>query len=73
MSSKRMDVNFSLFNNHVNDAGKRAMKVLKDNFPDFYKEIKKADEVGIMSLFNVEPTKAALVYVALVTAFVNKY
>ena len=73
MSNEKEDVIFSMFKNHVNDAGKRAMKVLKENFPDFYKEVKKADKNGIMSLFNVDPTEAALVYAALVTAFVNKY
>lgn len=73
MSIERMDSQISVFNLHVNDAGKRALKVMEDNFPDFYKEIKKEYDEGIMSIFNYEPTLATGMFCALVTAFVNKY
>jgi len=71
--SKKMDVYFSVFNQHKNNAEKRALKVMKDNFPNLYKEIKKAQKEGIMVIFKQEPTEASLMYSALITAFVNEY
>jgi hypothetical protein len=73
VKEKKMDVNFSVFNQHINKADKRALRVMKDNFPILFKEIKEIEEVGIMSIFQKDPTNATLMYTALVTAFVNKY
>ena len=69
----KMNVQFSVFNQHVNKAELRAKKVMRDNFPMMYREIRKVEKEGIMSIFNQDPTNATLVYSALVTAFVNKY
>jgi len=73
MKKEKMNPNYSVFNNHVNKAGKRALKVLNENFPAWYIEIRKSEEEGIMSIFNSSPSPASAAYVALVTAFVNKY
>jgi hypothetical protein len=67
-----MDPGFAVFNQHVNDAGKRALKILESQFPSFVEEVKKAEEEGIMVIFNEKPTPATAAYVALVTAFVNE-
>ena len=72
MSKEKMSPSFAVFNNHVNDAGDKALALMEEFFPLHYEEVKKADEDGIMSIFNSEPTKAALIYVAMVTALVNE-
>lgn len=63
---------FSVFNSHVNDAHKRAMKMLRLHFSEFYNEIKKQEKKGIMGIFDKHPTPSTAAYVALVTAFVNE-
>lgn len=68
---ERMGGYISVFNNHINNAGNRAKAVMEEFFPTYYSEIAKADAKGIMSIFGEEPSKATLIYVALVTAFVN--
>jgi len=67
-----MDPYFALFNNHVNDAGERALAVLDEHFSEYAEEIRAAEEEGIMGIMQVDPTFAAVAYVALVTAFVNE-
>ena len=72
MSVERMSPFFAVFNNHVNDAGKKALSLMEEFFPALYEEMKKADDEGIMVIFEAEQTKAAMVYVAMVTALVNE-
>lgn len=73
INKEKIDVHSAVFNQHINKAGLRALKVIKHHFPSMYEEIRKADKKGIMSIFNQEPTETSLVYSALVTAFVNEY
>lgn len=70
---EKMDVQCSVFNQHINKAAKRALKVMRDNYPTMHKEILRATKKGIMSIFINKPTNASLMYTALVTAFVNNY
>ena len=70
---KRMDMYFSVFNNHVNDAHKKAMVELKhQGNKESYKEIEKMVEDGIMGIFDSKPTNATIAYATLVTYFVNQ-
>lgn len=70
----KMSPGFSMFNRHVNDAGKRAMRLLEEQFPTWAERVKALDEEGggIMYLLQVPPEPASAAYVALVTAFVNE-
>ena len=67
-----MDITFSVFNNHVNKADKRARKLMRKHYPDWADEIDKATDKGIMSIFDKAPTPATAAYSMLVTAFVNE-
>ena len=73
MSKKndRMDIYFSVFNSHVNDAHKKAMKVLKKNTPEHFDALSKAHAKGIMSIFDKKPTPATMAYCVLVAAIAN--
>lgn len=73
LKKEKMDPYFSVFNSHVNNAHDRAMEVMKRSFKSHYAKIKKAEAKGIMSIFDTKPAQATLIYVALVTAFVNEY
>ena len=72
---ERMSFGFAVFNLHVNKAGERADAEFIAQFGQkkFDKEIKRYHDAGIMSIFDVaRPTRWQLVWVSLVTAFVNK-
>ena len=71
---ERMDGYFSVFNLHVNKAGKRADKEFKAQFGKkiFNKEIAPLQEKDIMSIFDKEPTMYTMVWVSLVTAYANE-
>ena len=70
--TEKMDPYFAVFNNHINNAHKRAMEDLEVNSPEWIAEILAFEQQGIMGIFNEEPTPATLRYVELVTAFVNE-
>lgn len=69
-----MDVNFSLFNLHKNNAGKRAKELLGRTHPKWLERVEEieTEQNGIMGLFNVEPEPATMVFIGMVAAFVNE-
>ncbi len=67
-----MDITFSVFNGHCNNAEKRAIKLLRKHYPDWADEIEAAKKKGIMSVFDQAPTPATAAFTMLVTAFVNE-
>jgi len=69
-----MDCYNSVFNCHINDADKRARKLLKKVYPAVAKEIKriKKKHNGIMGIFKEPPSPSIYLYVGMVTAFVNQ-
>jgi len=69
-----MDGHFSVFNSHINDADKRAREVMKTFFLDDLKNIEAIEKQhnGIMAIFDCEPKCSTVLYVGLVTAFVNE-
>ena len=74
VTKKKMSAFESVFNGHVNNANKRARKVLADHFPEQLAEVelKEKEGNGIMVILNSEPTMATMAYVVLVTMFVNE-
>ena len=72
---RKMGSMVAVFNQHINDAGKRALKVMEENYPLAYARVVEIEkqEHGIMGIFHQLPEEATMMYVALVTAFVNEY
>ncbi len=70
--AERLGPNMAVFNNHVNDADKRAKALLAEFAPKLAEEIEAAENIGIMSIFAEEATNATAAYAWLVTAFVNE-
>lgn len=72
MSKKYTTPQLAVFNQHVNDAEKTAMKVIKPMLSEeAYAELEALQESGIMAIFDQEPDFHTGGYVALVTAIVN--
>lgn len=71
---ERMDHRFSVFNLHVNNAGKRANAEFIAQFGQeaYDKEIQPSYDEGIMSIFNKEQTVLRSCWVCLVTAYANE-
>lgn len=71
---ERLSHGFAVFNLHINDAGERADAEFIAQFGQekFDRYIKPHHEAGIMSIFEQSPGKWRLIWVALVTAFVNE-
>lgn len=71
---KPMDRHFSVFNGHVNDADKKARRMMEQLNPDYLKRVEELDEQGdgIMNIFNHPPEPATEMYTLLVTAYVNE-
>ena len=69
-----MDVNFSLFNGHKNDADKRARELLRKTHPKLMDRVEEieAEQNGIMGVFNVDLEPATMIFVGMVAAFVNE-
>jgi len=70
--AERMGPTWAVFNGHCNDASDRAIALLKEFYPSWAKEIKKAEKKGIMVIFDKAPTPATAAFSMLVTAFVNE-
>lgn len=70
----KLDPYFAVFNQHINNAGARALQFLEEHFPSSWAgEIRGYEAKGIMSLFDTEaPTPAIAAYLALVTVFANE-
>lgn len=73
-TQERLSQGFAVFNLHINDAGERADAEFIAQFGQktFDRYIKPCHEAGIMSIFHESPGKWRLLWVALVTAFVNE-
>lgn len=71
---ERMDSEFSVFNLHVNDAGKRADAEFKKQFggDKFDEVIAPLHNSGIMGIFTGKPSLHTFSWVSLVTMFVNE-
>lgn len=70
----RMNHMIAVFNNHVNEAGKRADTEYIEQFGQkaFEEHIKPFHEKGIMAIFDEKPTIYTMPWVVLVMAFVNE-
>lgn len=73
-AEKRMDITFSVFNCHVNNAKERATAefVAQYGQENYDKHIAPIDEAGIMTIFHRKPTQYTAAWVTLVTAYVNE-
>jgi hypothetical protein len=69
-----MDLQFSVFNGHVNDADKRARELMKTIASDWLEEVEKIEKEGdgIMAIFNTQATLASICYASIVAAYVNE-
>lgn len=70
----QMDGYFSVFNCHLNNAQKRARKVMRSEDP---KSLTRLDGIirrggGVMAIFQRDPTPETKRFVELVTQFVNE-
>lgn len=70
----RMNHGLAVFNLHVNNAGRRADEEFIAQFGEkrYRRHILPLHRAGIMTIFNKKPNQWQLVWVALVTAFVNE-
>ncbi len=73
--SKMMDIKFSVFNGHINNANKRTKKIMKEIAPDMLKRINQIERKGggIMAIFDYNPSDepAIMMFASMVAAFVN--
>jgi hypothetical protein len=71
---KRLDVHFSIFNLHVNDAGERADVEFKAQFGEakWNEHIKPLHDAGIMSIFQSTPSMYTMAWASLCAYFVNE-
>lgn len=71
---KRMDQYFAVFNLHVNKAGERADRefVAQWGQKRYDRHIQPYRSDGIMAIFGRKPNQWQLIWVSLVTAFVNE-
>jgi len=69
-----MDVYFSVFNGHKNNADKRARELMSRECPDALAEVEKIEreEGGIMAIFHCAPCFATATYAGAVFAYVNE-
>lgn len=70
-----LDMYYSVFNNHLNDANTKTRKLMGQVCPKYLEELERIEEAegGIMGIFhNSEPATAAIIYASMVTAFVNE-
>lgn len=70
--TERLNPQFAVFNQHLNDAADRALALLDEFAPSIAEDIRKIDKKGIMSIFDKPPNESTAAYVWLVTAFVNE-
>lgn len=68
-----MDLYFAVFNEHINQAGKRAVKDVRRKFgTDGEKAIKALRKSGIMVIFKSKPTPLTEFYAERVKQYVNE-
>ncbi len=72
---KMMDVKFSVFNQHINNAEKRTRKIMRGIAPKYLRRVDyiKRKGGGIMAIFDYSPSDepATMMYARMVAAFVN--
>lgn len=71
---ERLSLSLALFNNHVNNADRRARDLMRKLMPVWLEEVERVEKKGngIMYVFMAGYTPATAAYAALVTAFVNE-
>lgn len=70
-----MDMYFSVFNQHINNAGKVAIKTVNKMFDKDNKHLINLNRMykdGIMEIFKIEPNTVTGAYVGIVFYLVNK-
>jgi hypothetical protein len=69
-----LDLNFAVFNGHINNANIRARKLLGAIAPNQLEEVERIEREGdgIMAIFQTPMTPATLMYSSMVCAFVNE-
>ena len=74
MAEEILDGYFSVFNNHINDADRRARAAMRQLCPAFLEQVEAIEKEGngIMAIFQQSPTPATSYYAALVQYFVNE-
>ncbi len=70
----KMDIGFSVFNCHLNNAKNRAIKDVKDKFGEelFKSKLKHHLRNGIMAIFNEKPNEVTQYFADKVTEYVNE-
>lgn len=75
MKEKKYDIFLSVFNQHINNAGKKALKIVNEMYSVDEKEVQELNRMyksGIMKIFKVEPNFATQSYCSIVYCIVNK-
>lgn len=74
MDNEMLSVYFSVFNQHINDADKKAKNAFIKRFGTFawHQQMKPFEKVGIMSVFKSAPTQFTTYYINMVHHFVNE-
>lgn len=75
MAREKMSVSFSLFNYHVNNANRRARRVMRDMGKEkWVRQINRLSSKGggIMYILQVPVSPAIACYLGLIVAFVNE-
>lgn len=74
MEREPMDDFTAVFNNHVNNADKRAREIMKKKCPGWLKRVRDREKSGggIMAIFKTPKHRAFARYAALVQHFVNE-
>lgn len=70
-----MDLHFSVFNGHVNDANKRARELMRAIAPDWLEKVEEIETKGngIMAIFDQNVTVEVMMYCSMVAAYVNEW
>jgi len=74
MATEILDIQFALFNCHINNAREKVQKIFIKRFGQekWDKELKPIESQGIMSIFNSEPNYYTQWYVEMIWYFVNE-
>lgn len=72
--SEVMDLHFSVFNGHKNDADKRARDLMRSIAPDWLEKVEEIETKGngIMAIFDQNVSVEVIMYCSIVAAYVNE-
>ena len=72
--SEYLSTGFAVFNNHINDADRKAREALGRMMPEWLKKVEMVErqEGGIMAVMEHPSSPACVAYVTLVTYLVNE-